>query len=246
MGASIQYPIMEVFGTNAGVGFIQLPIPVASQIGITPGAASFDDGYPPQTFQDPSAGGTPPRGVDFNGLLNMITQYCVALQSGQFPVYDATVSTFLGGYAEGAVLGKVSGYGLWTNTVNGNTSDPDAGGSGWLDGVPTGAGYLDYTATAGTHNDLAPAGFGPTVAFLDIDCSAGDVVVTGLDGGADGQTVTITPINSASPTALTLTSLGAGSAAANRFRLSTSIILSQYVPQTLRYSSTIALWVPIS
>lgn len=245
MGMNVLYPITEPFGTAAVPADITLPIPVPSQIAITPGAASFDDGFPPVTFVDPDAGGTPPSGADFNGLLYMITQYCVALQTGAFPIYNAAVSTAISGYPEGAVLGKATGYGLWTNTTPGNTSDPDTGGSGWLDGVPAGAGYLDDALTAGTHNDLAPAGFGPTVAFLDIDISAGNVIVTGLAGGADGQTVTITPINSGS-NSLTLNSLDAGSAAANRFRLSANVILTQYVPQTLRYSSTLDLWVPIS
>jgi hypothetical protein len=245
MGSAIQYPITEPFGTAAVPSDINLPIPVPSQISITPGAASFADGFPPVTFVDPDTGGAPPSGADFNGLLYMITQYCVALQTGAFPIYDVNVSTAISGYPEGAVLGKASGYGLWTNTVPGNTSDPDTGGAGWLDGVPAGAGYLSDTLTSGTHNNLAPTGFGPTVAFLDIDISAGNSVVTGLAGGADGQTVTITPVNSGSNT-LTLNSLDSGSSAANRFRLSTDVILTQYVPQTLRYSSTLDLWIPIS
>lgn len=245
MGAVITYPVVELFGVNAGAGYINLPIPNPSQVTTTPGAASFNDAFPPATFLDPLVDGTPPDGKDINGILYTLSQYCLAMQSGLVCQYNAAVSTALGGYEEGAVLGKASGYGLWTNTVPGNTSDPDTGGAGWLDGVPTGAGYLDYVAAAGTINNLAPSGFGPTVAFLDIDISAGNVVVTGLAGGSDGQTITITPVNSGANT-LTLTSLAAGSSAANRFRLATSIILTQYVPQTLRYSSTLDLWLPLS
>lgn len=245
MGAVITYPVVELFGVNAGAGFITLPIPNPSQIDITSGAASFNDAFPPATFLDPLVDGTPPSGEDINGILYMLSQYALAMQSGQVCQYSAAVSMALGGYAEGAVLGKASGYGLWTNTVAGNTSDPDTGGAGWLDGVPTGAGYLDYVAAAGTINNLAPSGFGPTVAFLDIDISAGNVIVTGLAGGSNGQQVTITPVNHATNT-LTLSSLSSGSIAANRFRTSTSIILTQYVPQTFRYSSTLDLWLPIS
>lgn len=245
MGADVVYPITELFGTAAGAGFITLPIPNPSQIDITEGAASFTDAFPPATFLDPLVDGTPPDGKDVNGILYMLSQYALAMQSGQVCQYNADVATALGGYAEGAVLGKTSGYGLWTNTVAGNTSDPDTGGAGWLDGVPTGAGYLDYISAGGTINNLAPAGFGPTVAFLDIDVSAGNTIVTGLAGGTDGQTVTVTPVNHASNT-LTLESLSSGSSAANRFRLSAAIILTQYVPQTFRYSSTLDLWLPIS
>ena len=36
-------------------------IPVPSQIGITPGAASFTDGFPPLTATPIGSGGIPPR-----------------------------------------------------------------------------------------------------------------------------------------------------------------------------------------
>ena len=38
-------------------------IPVASQIGVVAGAASFTDGFPPLTFNPISAGGIPPWGA---------------------------------------------------------------------------------------------------------------------------------------------------------------------------------------
>ncbi len=62
------------FADNAGGAFIR-PIPEASQIGIEAGAASLNDGFPPDTFTPVSAGGTPPFGRDFNGLLNQITAW---------------------------------------------------------------------------------------------------------------------------------------------------------------------------
>ena len=44
-------------------------IPVDSQIGITPGAASLADGFPPLTMTPVTAGGVPPTGPDMNGIL---------------------------------------------------------------------------------------------------------------------------------------------------------------------------------
>ena len=44
-------------------------IPNASQIAITPGAASYNDGFPPLTRTPVAAGGVPPFGEDMNGIL---------------------------------------------------------------------------------------------------------------------------------------------------------------------------------
>jgi hypothetical protein len=107
-------------------------IPVPSQQGVTPGAASFTDGFPPTTFTPLSAGGVPPAGADFNGILNSIT----ALQQwksagGQFP-FDVTFATAIGGYPKGATVLKADGTGLWISTAENNTANPDTGGAGWL------------------------------------------------------------------------------------------------------------------
>lgn len=238
--------MVEPFGANAAPGSIQYPIQTATQLPANPGRASLNDGFPPANFLPTAAGGVPVAGQDMQGILFWITAYLVALQAGLLPAYDAGFSTFNGGYPINAQLQKATGIGVWTNLVAGNTSDPDTGGGGWLDGVPAGAGYLDDVLTTGSHNNLAPAGFDASVVFLDLDITAGNATVTGLAGGSDGQLVTITPIGSSGTNTLTLTSLDTASAAANRFRLSTSIILTRYVPQTLRYSSTLDLWIPVS
>lgn len=248
MSATRPDVMVEPFGTNSVPGNINYPLPTASQISVPGGAgrASLNDGFPPANFLPTAAGGIPVAGPDLQGLLFWVTAYLVALQAGMLPIYDAGFSTANSGYPVNAQLQKASGIGVWTNLVAGNTSDPDTGGGGWLDGVPAGAGYLDDVLTTGTHDDLAPAGFDASVVFLDLDISAGNATVTGLAGGSDGQLVTITPIGSSGTNTLTLTSLDTLSLAINRFRLSTSIILTRYVPQTLRYSSTLDLWLPIS
>jgi hypothetical protein len=238
-------PMQEPFGTNSVSGNITYPIPTPTQLPANPGRASLNDGFPPLCFQAIASGGIPPTGEDFQGILFWLSAYCVALQAGLIPIYDSGFATFIGGYPVNAQLQKASGVGTWTNLVAGNTSDPDTGGSGWIGSIPQGSGYLDTVLSAGSHNNLAPSGFDASVGVLDVDISAGNVTVTGLAGGSDGQTVVVTPINSGSNT-LSLTSLDAGSSAANRFRLSTTIILTEYVPQTLRYSATIGLWVPVN
>ena len=49
-------------------------------------------------------GGTPPDGKDFNGILNLVSQFYFQFQNGFHPTFDTNVSTAIGGYPEGAVL----------------------------------------------------------------------------------------------------------------------------------------------
>ena len=107
-------------------------IPVPSQIGVTPGLASYTDGFPPLTFTPLASGGVPPFGADFNGFLNAITQAVRwACAGGQYP-YDAAFSTAVSGYPLGAIVQRADGTGEWLNLTDGNTTNPEAGGAGWV------------------------------------------------------------------------------------------------------------------
>lgn len=108
-------------------------IPVASQVGVTPGRASYTDGFPPLTRTPLSAGGIPPYGTDFNGVLNEISAAIRWANAGMGYTYDAAFSTSVGGYPKGAQLTKSTNDGIWLNTVESNTANPDSGGTGWLD-----------------------------------------------------------------------------------------------------------------
>ena len=119
------------FAYAAG-GSYKNTIPVASQIGITNGKASLTDGFPPLTFQAISSGGVPPFGADFNGILNEITAIQQWQEAGGFFPYDSTFSTAIGGYPKGAILQAANFGGIWTNTVENNTTNPDTGGAGWV------------------------------------------------------------------------------------------------------------------
>jgi len=125
--ANFQLP----FGNSASGAYIRA-IPVASQIGITAGAASLTDGFPPVCFADPLAGGVPPSGADFNGILNEITANIRWWGAGGYPKRDATFSAAIGGYPNGAILQSADNTGYWISTADNNTSDPDANGANWL------------------------------------------------------------------------------------------------------------------
>lgn len=134
-------------------------IPVPSQQGITPGAASFTDGFPPLTFTPLSAGGVPPAGADFNGIFNALSAIQQWQSAGGFFKYDATFSTAIGGYPQGAVLLNSSGTGLWICTTENNTTNPDAAGAGWLAFSPSSiqSGINSVAPDTGTANAYAIA-----------------------------------------------------------------------------------------
>lgn len=108
-------------------------IPVASQIGITAGLASYTDGFPPLTMTPVASGGVPPFGQDFNGIFYAVTLALQWLQSGAGYAYDSAFSTAVGGYPLSARVQRSDGQGLWINTSANNTVDPEsATTSGWL------------------------------------------------------------------------------------------------------------------
>lgn len=109
-------------------------IPVPSQIPVTPGAASWTDGFPPLTMTPVIAGGIPPSGLDMNGVLNMLSAVSLWFNAGAAFQYDAAFSTAIGGYPKGARLLNAAGTGYWLNSTDNNENNPDTygPGSGWL------------------------------------------------------------------------------------------------------------------
>ncbi|MHB1953094.1 MAG: hypothetical protein ACYCOU_05050 [Sulfobacillus sp.] len=128
------------------------PIPVPSQIGITPGAASYTDGFPPLCSVDASVGGVPPNREDMNGGLYQMSAVDVWMCAGGGFPYSAAFSTAIGGYPKGARVFMASGAGYWRNIVDSNTSDPDTAGAGW---VPDTAGVAVASVYAGEQNTIA-------------------------------------------------------------------------------------------
>lgn len=110
-------------------------IPTASQIGIAAGRASYTDGFPPLTRTPLEAGGVPPYGTDFNGVLNDITSAIRWSQGGGGYVFNSSFNTSVGGYPKGARLVNSSFDGYWLNTSENNQAAPEAGDAsltGWV------------------------------------------------------------------------------------------------------------------
>ena len=250
-GQPIPPIITEAFALNAPtctaaapiIGGKTAPFPVTSQVGITGGAASLADGFPAVTMQDPTIGGVPPFGVDFNGIFYLLSAWIAALAAGQLPVYNATLAGAMGGYIEGALLAKANGTGFWFNLVGGNATNPDTGGSNWIDWMPVGSDYMSANVAAGTTDNFAPTGFNPSIGFLDIN-PAGNASIGSLPAGVNGQTVTVTNIASGSIT-LTLLSLDS-SATQPKFRCpSPGLELLANQSANVRYSTGVGLWLVV-
>lgn len=96
-----------------------------------PAAASWTQGFPPQTFVDPGAGGDPPDGRDFNGALQMLSAWTQWQCAGAPVFYDAAFSASVGGYPKFAMVANATTPGqFWISTADNNTNAP--GGSDWI------------------------------------------------------------------------------------------------------------------
>jgi hypothetical protein len=120
------------FGNSAGGSYIRT-VPVPSQIGVSAGAASFTDGFTPDTFTPLGGGGAYVNGEDMNGILNHVTKWTRWLSAGGAAVYNSAFATGISGYPKGAVLASTAFNGtLWMSTVDGNLTNPDGGSPvGW-------------------------------------------------------------------------------------------------------------------
>ena len=134
------------------------PIPVPSQIGITPGAASWNDGFPPLCATPAASGGIPPSKSDMNGGLFQMSAVDVWMCAGGGFPYSSAFQTAIGGYPKGARVLMASGAGYWVSTVDNNMTDPDTGGAGWASD--------DSNAITALTGDVTATGPGSVAATL--------------------------------------------------------------------------------
>ena len=152
--SNIPTKIQLPFAKNAGGAYIRT-VPVASQIGILAGAASYNDGFPPLNTVPPSAGGVNPSIQDMNGILNELSALLQWYSAGGPISYDATFQTEIGGYPKGALVQSAVLVGvIWQSTTENNVTNPDTGGAGWIQAFAPPAGSV--FAYAGT---TLPAGY---------------------------------------------------------------------------------------
>ena len=153
-------PFANAGGKNA--------IPVDSQIGITAGAASLVDGFPPLTRTPIAAGGVPPSGLDMNGIIYELSAVIRWANAGGGYPFDSAFATDtnVGGYPKGARIMRADGAGYWYNTTDNNVTDPESSGAaaaGWVPDFTTGVAAVTMTSANVT---LTPAQYGkPTIVI---------------------------------------------------------------------------------
>ncbi|MGD9424019.1 hypothetical protein ACLHDD_02320 [Pantoea sp. NSTU24] len=122
-------------------------IPNDSQIGVTAGRASYTDGFPPLTRTPLAAGGVPPFGTDFNGVLNDVTAAVRWSQAGAGYPFNTAFNTAIGGYPKGARIPNSTLDGFWLNTTDSNSTNPENTTSALTGWVPSG--FYGTTAITG-------------------------------------------------------------------------------------------------
>lgn len=212
----------------------------------TPGAASFNLGFPPATYTDPTAGGIPPDGKDMNGILFDVSAHIAWIQAGGCYPFNPDVITVVGGYGVGAIVqSAVTPSKFFQNTLPSNTNDPDSIITGWIVYSPISnpTGVQSYNIPSGTTSDYA---LNVGVGFLELNPTAGAADLTGIAATnvTDGQIVVVSNLNGSN--LVNLKSLDVSSGATARFRLPADISLPQYATMALRRSTSIGLWVPVS
>jgi hypothetical protein len=108
------------------------PVPVPSQISITPGAASFTDGFPPLCATPVSSGGIPPSKADMDGILFMLSAVDRWSSAGAGFPWSSGFSAAISGYPKGSRVLNATGTGYWLSATDNNTTNPDTGGAGWV------------------------------------------------------------------------------------------------------------------
>lgn len=210
------------------------PFPVTSQIAVLNGAASLTDGFVPLNMS--TVAGVPPFGIDMNGILFIISSWAAFFAAGQYPLYDATLQAAMGGYAQGARVQQAANpLEFWVSTVNGNMTDPDTGGAGWVSSNQ----LYSSAALTGVNNVVLP---GASDYLIDVSASGGAIAYTGFIAQRNSQQVTFRKSDS-SANAVTFANSSGSSSAANQIQLpGTASLALQYMSLTIKYNSSLGKW----
>ena len=124
------------------------PIPLERAITDPIYRASWKAGFPPDTRLPKDLGGEAPDGLDFNGVLNILSQAVVFLQKGNAYQFDASLAP----YPIGALVRSNDNLTTYQSTVPSNSNNPNSNMTGWR--VYNGSGFIVDNLTT---NDSAKA-----------------------------------------------------------------------------------------
>lgn len=231
--------IVLAFAFDAGPDYIA-EVPVDSQIGIENGVASYTDGFPPLNFLDPTLGGIPPRGKDFNGILYAISANVAWMRAGMPFTFNGALPLLATGYNIGAmVVASADPATFFFSKTNNNADNPEVDPTNWVPYSPIAnvTGYATVAPAAGTYDDFS---VDPGVGTLDIDTTLGDVVITGFYRGYDGRRLTV---SNTGPNLLTILANSLGSVATGRVRMAADLTLTTNGSVTIKTVYAISRWI---
>ena len=144
-------------------------IPVTSE-GIDTGRASFTTGFPDETMKPITAGGTPPKGADFNGILYALTNAVRFYGAGGHYQFNGSFAAAIGGYPMGATVQASDNMGHWLNVVEANSTGPESGlSTGWL--------------PLADHNGTATVNVGGNTTLTPLQAAKANIRFTGSPAG---------------------------------------------------------------
>jgi hypothetical protein len=123
-------------------------IPLELGIGDPVYRASLKVGFPPDTRIPKDIGGEPPDGLDFNGILNVLSQAIVFMQKGNGYRFDSNLAP----YPIGALVRSNDDLTTFQNIEPLNSNNPNSNMTGWR--VYNGSGFIVDNLTT---NDSAKA-----------------------------------------------------------------------------------------
>ena len=102
-------------------------IPTDSQVTVSPGKASYTDGFPPATRTPRAAGGIPPDGLDMNGILHDLSNAVMYQQAFGIMPWDSDFASVTG-YPKNAI---VSYNGLLYQSLNDDNKALPTNATAW-------------------------------------------------------------------------------------------------------------------
>ena len=93
--------------------------------------ATWGEGFPNITMIPIDMGGLPPKGLDFNGVLNAISQNTVFTSQGGRYKFDAAYAEKIGGYPLGAIVMNDDTTIEYVSIVAANKNNPNVNTEGW-------------------------------------------------------------------------------------------------------------------
>jgi len=145
---------------------------------IVSGKASFMTGFPAITMAQKALGGLAPDGKDMNGVLNHIDQHTVWQTAGGQYQYDSVFATEIGGYPIYSELQSNDGLTTYVSNVDGNMTNPNTGGAGWL--VKSGGAISSGLSIARASISSVSSGLSVATSSVSSVSSGLSIVSTGL------------------------------------------------------------------